>query len=131
MEHLKAMRMTAAITFGAVVAAGAEGGDMVKYPLVDGAIPKSLTGTPGDPANGKKVAIAGNQGSRLARHVTPVPEEQFHGEVGTPLPGVLPHRRSASGAEEMARQDGSVGPGGRGRGGVPDDPQRQVTRSTV
>ena len=54
MKHLKSVGMVTAIAFGALAAAGAQAGDMVKYKVVDGAIPTSLTGKPGDPANGKR-----------------------------------------------------------------------------
>lgn len=58
------------------------------YKVVDGAIPASLTGAAGDPANGKKVAIHRKKGNCLACHSLPIPEEQFHGEVGPDLAGV-------------------------------------------
>ncbi len=69
--------------------AGAKAQELVKYEIVDEtSIPKSLTGKPGDPANGRKVAINRKQGNCLGCHEMPIPEEQFHGEVGTDLAGV-------------------------------------------
>ncbi len=55
------------------------------YTVVDDTIPKSLTGKPGDPVAGKKIAIHRKKGNCLACHVMPIPEEQFHGEVGPDL----------------------------------------------
>ena len=44
-----------------------------------------MTGQPGDPANGRKLAINRKQGNRLACHVLPIPEQPFHGDVGPDL----------------------------------------------
>ena len=51
-------------------------------------IPESLTGKPGDPAKGRQVAINRKLGNCLACHKMPIPEQQFHGEVGPDLNGV-------------------------------------------
>ena len=61
---------------------------MMKYMVKDGAINKSLTGKPGDPAKGRKVAINRKQGNCLACHVMPIPEQPFHGNAGPNLNGV-------------------------------------------
>ena len=61
---------------------------MMKYTVKDGAIAKSLTGKPGDPAKGRKVAINRKQGNCLACHVMPIPEQPFHGNAGPDLKGV-------------------------------------------
>ncbi len=59
---------------------------VVAFEVVDGgSIPKSLTGAPGDAANGRKVAINRKQGNCLACHKLPIPEQSFHGEVGPDL----------------------------------------------
>lgn len=58
------------------------------YEIVDLGIPKSLTGKPGDPVNGKKLVIHRKKGNCLACHEMPIPEEQFHGQVGPPLEDV-------------------------------------------
>lgn len=70
------------------VSAGAEG--LAKY-TVDTknlSIAQSLTAKPGNPENGKKVAIDRKKGNCLACHQMPIPEQSFHGSIGPPLMGV-------------------------------------------
>jgi len=72
-----------------VVASGAAAEEFVAFKVVDNqSIPQSLTGKPGDPVNGRKVAINRKQGNCLACHKMPIPEQQFHGEVGPDLASV-------------------------------------------
>lgn len=55
----------------------------------DGAVAKSLTGTPGDPAAGSKAFMNRKQGNCLACHANAdMADQPFHGEVGPPLDGV-------------------------------------------
>ena len=56
----------------------------------DGAIETSLTGTPGDPANGQKVFTSRSAGNCIACHsVTALLDvADFHGDVGPLLDGV-------------------------------------------
>ena len=55
----------------------------------EGTVAKSLTGVPGDAANGRKVFMNRKLGNCLACHINADLEEQpFHGEVGPPLDGV-------------------------------------------
>jgi len=56
-----------------------------EFMVVDDTIPASLTGKAGDPAAGKKTAINKKKGNCLACHVMPIPEEQFHGNIGPNL----------------------------------------------
>jgi len=51
-------------------------------------IPESLTGTPGDAANGRDVAIDRKRGNCLACHTLPIPEQPFHGRIAPPLAGI-------------------------------------------
>ena len=59
----------------------------VPYEVVGDEIPASLTGAPGDPVRGRAIA-AGREGNCLACHHMPIPEEQFHGDVGPDLAGI-------------------------------------------
>ncbi len=52
------------------------------------AIEKSLCGLKGDAHRGKKIAIDRGLGNCLACHAMPIPEEDFHGQIGPPLYGV-------------------------------------------
>ena len=58
------------------------------YTTVGDTIPVSLTGVAGDPVKGKKLAVNRKKGNCLACHAMPIPEQQFHGEVGPDLSGV-------------------------------------------
>ena len=81
--------VAAGIAIVGFTAASAEAGDAAKYKVIDeNSIPKSLTGKPGEAANGRKVAINRKKGNCLACHKMPIPEQQFHGEVGPDLAGV-------------------------------------------
>lgn len=54
-----------------------------------GAVPVSLTGVAGDPANGRKVFANRKQGNCLACHQNAeLAEQSFHGQVGPALDGV-------------------------------------------
>ncbi|MDP2122493.1 MAG: sulfur oxidation c-type cytochrome SoxX [Hoeflea sp.] len=57
--------------------------------FTDDGVVASLTGTPGDPAEGAKVFKNTGLGNCLACHVNADMEsDQFHGDVGPPLDGV-------------------------------------------
>ena len=57
--------------------------------FVDGTVEQSLTGLPGDAAEGRKVFANRKQGNCLACHMNAdLAEESFHGEVGPPMDGV-------------------------------------------
>lgn len=63
--------------------------EMAKAKVMDGSkIPVSLTGKPGDPVNGKKVAINRKKGNCLACHDMPIPDQAFHGNAGPDLHGI-------------------------------------------
>ncbi len=89
MRNLRPHSMTltaVAVTLGLLLGAGAQAEELVKFEIVGGErIDKSLTGQPGDPVNGRKLAINTKQGNCLACHVMPVPEQPFHGNVGPDL----------------------------------------------
>jgi sulfur-oxidizing protein SoxX len=52
------------------------------------AIDAPLGGLKGDAARGRKLAIDSAKGNCLACHRLPIPEEEFHGEVGPDLNGL-------------------------------------------
>jgi len=57
--------------------------------VVDGVVSKSLTGAPGDVADGRKFFADRKLGNCLACHAnSDMSEQLFHGEVGPPLDGV-------------------------------------------
>ncbi|MBB4302251.1 sulfur-oxidizing protein SoxX [Rhodobium orientis] len=70
--------------------AGAASADSSKsYEIVDGGIPASLTGKPGDPAAGEEAMLNRKLGNCLACHaVTKLKNHPFHGEIGPALDGV-------------------------------------------
>ncbi len=78
--------MMCGATMIAYCVGGAMAEEFVAFKVVDNeSIPESLTGKPGDPVNGRKVAINRKQGNCLACHKMPIPEQAFHGEVGPDL----------------------------------------------
>ncbi|OEJ66874.1 sulfur oxidation c-type cytochrome SoxX [Magnetovibrio blakemorei] len=88
MKHTKFMTAAIGLAFVGAFAVNAQAADMPKFTIVNDTIPASLTGKPGDAANGRKVAIDRKKGNCLACHVMPIPEQQFHGHVGPDLHGV-------------------------------------------
>ena len=87
------MKVTRLFGAVAVVAASvcmtvAVSAETVPYKIVDEGIPASLTGKAGDAAAGRKVAYNRKTGNCLACHKLPIPEQQFHGEIGPDLNGV-------------------------------------------
>lgn len=87
---MKKLSVLAAAAVAMTMSVGAASADMVKYTVVDGsAIPASLTGKPGDAANGKKVFVNRKQGNCLACHaVSSLSDQPFHGDIGPSLDGV-------------------------------------------
>ncbi len=61
--------------------------DLNKVKVGDG-VPKSITGKPGDPKQGRKAAINRKRGNCLACHILPVPEQADHGNIGPSLSDV-------------------------------------------
>lgn len=72
-----------------LVAAKASAQDPIKLDIVNDALPKPLTGVPGNADAGKKVFLTRTLGNCLACHeVTSLKSEEFHGEFGPSLDGV-------------------------------------------
>ena len=82
-----AMGVAVSAAFGLSAMAGTP--KLVSYKIVDeSSIPKSLTGKPGNSKKGRKLAVHRKKGNCLACHKMPIPEQQFHGEIGPDLAGV-------------------------------------------
>ena len=56
------------------------------YEVVGDTIPKSLTGSPGDPARGRAVVVK-RESTCLLCHSGPFPEERFQGDLAPSLAG--------------------------------------------
>ena len=83
LRPFSAIAPAVALALGLVAGSGAGAEELVAYRIVDDArIDQSLTGAPGDAARGREVAFNTKQGNCLACHKMPIPEQQFHGDVG-------------------------------------------------
>lgn len=84
----RSVTILAALTLsaGAVMAEDVAPADVVFDD--DGAVAVSLTGTPGDPANGAKVMATKSEGNCVACHVLSALDASFQGNVGPELNGV-------------------------------------------
>ena len=74
------------LALGAALPAAADG--LVLYQVADDAIPRSLTGAPGDPARGRAIVADRRVGLCLLCHAGPFPEERFQGDLAPDLGGV-------------------------------------------
>lgn len=61
---------------------------LIPYVVRDGAIPKSLTGAAGNPAEGAKIAIDRSLGNCMSCHAVGLPNEPFPGNLGPDLAGI-------------------------------------------
>ena len=83
LHAIGSLALASALTLAVSATAGT-----VEYKIEDDAIKTSLTGKPGDPANGKKAFLNRKKGNCLACHVvSSLKDQPFHGEVGPPLDG--------------------------------------------
>ncbi len=79
----------AALALGLAATAGAAAQDpLPPLEIVDLAIPKPLTQTPGDPVAGRLTVRNTRMATCLICHDLPIPEEPDHGTIGPPLAGV-------------------------------------------
>jgi len=60
---------------------------LLTYEIVGDAIPKSLTGAPGDPARGRAVLVR-RESTCLLCHSGPFPDQRFQGNLSPDLTGV-------------------------------------------
>lgn len=77
-----------ALTVATTAAVQADSAELVEFYVIGEGIPEYLSGQAGDPVKGRKISVTRKKGNCLACHKMPVPEEQFHGEVGPDLHGV-------------------------------------------
>ncbi|QIE47212.1 sulfur oxidation c-type cytochrome SoxX [Pseudohalocynthiibacter aestuariivivens] len=85
MKHSILAAMALALSTGGL-AAGEVAPSQVKYE--DGAVMTSLTGTPGDAAEGRKIVGSKKLGNCVACHVvSDLADVPFQGEIGPPLDG--------------------------------------------
>jgi sulfur-oxidizing protein SoxX len=59
---------------------------LVPYIVVGDAIPKSLTGKPGDPVNGRAIVVK-RESTCLLCHSGPFPDQRFQGDLSPSLSG--------------------------------------------
>jgi len=82
------MRRTA-LSLAAAIALWSEAGaqePLRPYQIVGNAIPRPLTGAPGDPARGRAIVIK-RESTCLLCHSGPFPEERFQGNLAPDLKG--------------------------------------------
>mgnify|MGYP002391069161 CR=1 FL=1 len=70
-----------------VLSAGRAEDGLLRYEISDNAIPRSLTGVPGDPARGRAIVVK-REATCLLCHSGPFPEQRFQGDLSPDLTGV-------------------------------------------
>lgn len=89
---IRTCSLAAVAAMAAVIGSGAATAGTIAPSAVkidDGKVEASLTGKPGNAADGKKWFVNRKLGNCLACHAnSDTSDEQFHGEVGPPLDGV-------------------------------------------
>jgi len=83
------MRRTAVVSLAAAIAlwSGAGAQEPLRpYQVVGDAIPRPLTGAPGDPARGRAIVMK-RESTCLLCHSGPFPEERFQGNLAPDLKG--------------------------------------------
>ena len=79
----------ASLGLAVVSAAGEDGVSAVaRFIVVGDAIPKPLSGQPGDPARGRQIVLDRELGNCLICHQVPEAGEPFQGDLGPNLAGV-------------------------------------------
>jgi sulfur-oxidizing protein SoxX len=78
-----------AISFFIIKPVNAANEKLVEFTVKDeSTIEKSLTGKPGNAKKGRSLASNRKKGNCLACHKMPIPEQQFHGNIGPELTGI-------------------------------------------
>ena len=76
--------LTVTIVLSALPATATDRASDSPYIIKMGQIEAPLTKTPGIPSRGRQI-VAGRRANCLACHTAPIPEEQFHGNLGPDL----------------------------------------------
>jgi sulfur-oxidizing protein SoxX len=111
MRRRLAARAAAALAAGVagVIAGGGDSGRaqqaMAEFEVVGDAIPRSLTGTPGDAERGRAIVLGPARGNCTICHAVPAPDERYHGDLGPSLRSVA--RRASEGQLRLRMVDGS------------------------
>jgi sulfur-oxidizing protein SoxX len=61
---------------------------LVAYRIVNRAIPQPLTDQLGNPERGRRIVLDREGSDCIICHAMPLPQRQFHGNIGPPLDGV-------------------------------------------
>ena len=105
MKYRTIIAAAVGLAFFGAMGSGAEAGKDKKIPT---SISKSLTGKPGNAANGKKVIINRKKGNCLACHeISALKDQPDHGNVGPPLDGVARRFSAAQLRAQVANPKGS------------------------
>ncbi len=80
-------RAAVLVLLGLSVALSARAEDLRPYEIVGDAIPKSLTGLPGDPVKGRAIVVK-REATCLLCHSGPFPDQRFQGDLSPDLTGV-------------------------------------------
>jgi sulfur-oxidizing protein SoxX len=82
--------LSALLLLGGALGGAAPGSaiEPVASEVIGDAIPRSLTGTPGDAARGREIALSRERGNCAICHVIPAPDAVTHGDAGPSLAAV-------------------------------------------
>lgn len=80
-------RVVLALSLFAIGCVPGATGQLLSYDIVGDAVPKSLTGTPGDPVRGRAVLVK-RESTCLLCHSGPFPDQRFQGNLSPDLTGV-------------------------------------------
>ena len=83
------MRLSTVLAVSLMLGGAAQANEVAPADVTyeEGAVAVSLTGTPGDPANGAKIMNKGAGNCIACHEVTALSDLPFHGEIGPPLDG--------------------------------------------
>ena len=93
-----------ALLAAALASAGALAQEAPGYRIENGEIRNSLTGRPGDPAQGRRIVVDRQKGLCLLCHSGPFPEQRFQGDLAPSLAGI--GSRMSAGALRLRMVDG-------------------------